>query len=231
MQEINLPDLSAWGQIEILTIDEAALLWGGINPMLCKEFNVASTYPLRQYEQAFIARRIFVSGISAGTLAPHELWCYRVDEDGHKYALYQHFDKQLPSMQDISTRDTTVLTAALISWTEKKKVRTIKQMLAEENKTSTVSKLATNNSKATKPQDSGVPSLNYKPKHDNPAYDVLVSIMKDYYDTIPEGGKPLKSLALQEEISKRYIVRTGVQPTQNIVNMIDKLARPDEFKK
>ena len=231
MEDINLTDLSLWGQVEIITIDEAALLWAGINPIHCINFEDSSKYPRRQYNQACISRRIFLSGVASGTLPTHELWCYQMDSYGNYESLYQHVDKQLPRMQEISTNSTTILMNVLISWTECKRIKTIKQQINEERKNATIAKQLPIPTEIINQQPQPPKLLDYKPKHNNTAYEVLVSIMKDYYDTIPDGGKPLKSLALREEIAKRYELSKGVKPTQNIIGMIDKLARPEEFKK
>ena len=65
----DLPDLSDWRFVPILSLEQAALLWGGIDPAFIPTFAIAKqrAHPL-QYRRANIALQAFLGGIVLKTL-------------------------------------------------------------------------------------------------------------------------------------------------------------------
>lgn len=228
-QGLTLPDLSAWGAVEILTVDEAALLWGGIDPAYCRHFSDAQEYRYEQYQQAFIARRAFLSGISLGTLPTNELWCINYHGDS-----YLHVDKQLPSITEIDTSATTVNSQALISWAEKKRVRTLKQTIATYAKNLREQKERYEFDKFIKNEASQPPALieckPVEPVYDTPEFEAACEVIKKYWNNFDGRGKPPKELEIKEYIEEVLTEKLGGKPKQAAINRVDTLTRPPQFK-
>lgn len=228
----DLPDLRIWGTVEILTIEKAALLWGGIDPAYCPTIDKAqSLYVAKQYQTAFVSRQAFLSAITTGTLATHELWCW----DDY-YNSYLHVDKQLPRMQDIDPHNTTVFTAALLSWAEKKRVLTVRQILNQIEKEKAeklrIKEFIEHNAKETasaKP----ILQIEYRelePKHPTPEFDVACQVIKEFWNKVEEGVKPPKQIEIQEFIETTLTKITGVKPSKAEIERVDRLTRPPCFK-
>nr|DAS85685.1 MAG TPA: hypothetical protein [Caudoviricetes sp.] len=228
-QGLILPDLSAWGAVEILTVDEAALLWGGIDPAYCRHFSDAEKCRYEQYQQAFIARRAFLAGISLGTLPTNELWCINYQGDS-----YLHVDKQLPSITEIDTSATTVNSQALISWAEKKRVKTLKQAMSAYAKYQREQKERREFEKLIKNEASQHPaSIEYRPLEPNyntPEFETACEVIKKYWNSFDGRGKPPKEIEIKEYIEKVLTEKLGGKPTQAAINRVDTLTRPPQFK-
>lgn len=227
-QGLALPDLSAWGAVEILTIDEAALLWGGIDPVYCRHFSDAEKYRYEQYQQAFTARRAFLSGISLGTLPTNELWC--IDYRGESYL---HADKQLPSINEIDSSATTVNSQALISWAEKKRVRTLKQAMTAYAKNQQEQKRHREFIKYIEEQTNDPALIEYKPLepvYSTPEFEAACDVVQKYWNAFDGKGKPPKEIEIKEYISKVLSEKLGGKPSDAAINRVDTLTRPLEFK-
>lgn len=72
--------------------------------------------------------------------------------------------------------------------------------------------------------------IDYKPKHENPSFEVLQEISKEVWDQIDQGVNPPKQLIINDLIKEKYKKRTGVEPSANIIKQIDAIARPLAFK-
>lgn len=75
----DLPDLSDWSLAPLLTLEQAALLWGGIDPAFSSYDNVGKEHH-EQCRRAIIAMQAFLGGIVLKTLQVHEL--FLIGEDG-----------------------------------------------------------------------------------------------------------------------------------------------------
>ena len=71
----DLPDLSDWRFVPILSLEQAALLWGGIDPAFIPTLEIAKqqAHPL-QYRRANIALQAFLGGIVLKTLTVYKLF-------------------------------------------------------------------------------------------------------------------------------------------------------------
>lgn len=88
----DLPDLSDWGLVPILSLEQAALLWGGIDPAFIPTFAIAKqrAHPL-QYRRANIALKeledaefLIVSRQGGkNQCSLYALTCFRIDDCGH----------------------------------------------------------------------------------------------------------------------------------------------------
>lgn len=228
MDGIKIPDLSAWAMVELLTVEEASLLWGGIDPTFCKTVDDAEkTFPREQYQRAYITRKAIISGICAGSLPANEIYVWNEDPNC-PYDAVPHHEKRLPNMADVYTAKTTINTNALISWAEKKKVYTMRQVLGQ--KYERPSQPIIERVKEENITDVVMLGLSYSPKHENPPLEVLQDISKEVWDQINKGDKPPKQLIIHDLIKQKYKQRTGVEPTANTIKQIDSIARPPCFK-
>ena len=69
----DLPDLYSWGGVPIISIEQAALLWGGIDPAFTCDTREAKRCHPEQYQAAMIAKQAFLGGIVMKTLEAYEL--------------------------------------------------------------------------------------------------------------------------------------------------------------
>ncbi|MDO5072870.1 MAG: hypothetical protein Q4D63_00530 [Neisseria animaloris] len=74
-QGLNIPDLSAWRLVPLLTLEQAALLWGGIDPTKLS-FEYLHLAHEEQARMAKIALQAFCGGIILGTLSPYQLYLF-----------------------------------------------------------------------------------------------------------------------------------------------------------
>lgn len=227
MGEIRLDDIFAWGKVEILTVTEAALLWAGIDPALCESLDDAKKYySLKQYQYAYASCKAIISGICTGSLAANEIWCFNHNYGQYEDPYYLYEDNLLPRVSDIAPERTTINMRALISWSEKKRVQTMKQRLERENSKHPTKEPPPKHTKAPEV----ILEIDYKPKHENPSFEVLQEISKEVWDQIDQGVNPPKQLIINDLIKEKYKKRTGVEPSANIIKQIDAIARPLAFK-
>lgn len=224
-KDIQLTNLSIWATVEIISLEEAALLWAGIDPTFCRSLRDAEKLNSRQYQHAYVSRRAFLSGVSLGTLPTNELWCF--DWNGTSFL---HEDKQLPNISDIDPQKTTVNSQALISWAEKKRVMTMKQIVNQFKKQSQEAKYL---QEITERQQQPVLQIEYKPLEplfDTPEFETACDVVKEFWNKQQAGVKPPKQLEIKEFIRKTLREKTGVDPTEAAISRVDTLTRPPEFK-
>lgn len=122
MEIYDLPDLSDWRFVEVLTIEEAAMLWGGIDPA---EWQVADIGILKgsirheQYRKAWIARKAFSEAVCAGTLPFVDAWELHEDWQNGPYEVRIEFP-HTPAANRLITHMTRISQAALLKWAKGK---------------------------------------------------------------------------------------------------------------
>ena len=127
----DLPDLSDWRFAPIWTIEQAALLWGGIDPAFC-DFHQAEREHHEKYRRAVIAKQAFLSGIVLKTLPVHELYIF--DDDQWRYSSRANQNQDKFTFEDINIRRTTVMNMALINWAKAQNCQTLKKTLLDRDK-------------------------------------------------------------------------------------------------
>ncbi|WP_036386448.1 hypothetical protein [Microvirgula aerodenitrificans] len=122
MEFHELPDLSDWRFVEVLTIEEAAMLWGGIDP---SEWATTSLDILRgtispvQFRKAWTARKAFTEAVCAGTLPFVDAWERREDWQSGAYDFRVEFP-DLPNPNCLIANMTRINQAALLKWAKGK---------------------------------------------------------------------------------------------------------------
>lgn len=231
----DLEDLSDWRIAPILTIEQAALLWGGIDPAFCNNLNDANRYHPAQVRRAFIARQAFLGGIALKTLTVHELYLF--NWDGHPYKADLR-DADF-TFEDIDTNRTTVMTQVLTAWATRQGCTSLRQALQQKEKDEKEQARrkefdeyieAENKKEAEKQQILKIEYLPYRPRHDNPRLETAIEISREVYDRVEAGERPPKSIVTTELIEQKMTTKTGVKPTANEIRQIDATARPEIFK-
>ncbi|HJV07261.1 MAG TPA: hypothetical protein VJ642_08205 [Chromobacteriaceae bacterium] len=121
--ELNeLPDLSDWRFVEVLTIEEAAMLWGGIDPAEWQVSDIGllkNSVHTKQYRKAWIARKAFTEAVCAGTLPFVDAWERHEDWQNGPYEIRVEFPS-LPTASRLITHMTRINQAALLKWAKGK---------------------------------------------------------------------------------------------------------------
>lgn len=227
----DLPDLSDWGKVPILTIDQAALLWGGIDPIFHSDIHfieqleckINKSIHIEQYRRAIIAKQAFCGGIILKTLQVHDLYLF--DNSGNFREIYKaNQTTDAFSFADIDTSRTTVSSMVLIAWAEKANCTTLRQTLKQREKQELQAVLN------APPPLVQIEYKQYKPKHYNPELETAIEINQEIYDQCEEGVKPPKKLKTQEIVEKKLQEKKGVKPLPAEISRVDTLARPECFK-
>lgn len=217
-QDLNIPDLSAWRLVPLLTLEQAALLWGGIDPAKL-DFNQLHLAHEEKARMARIALQAFAGGIVLGTLSTHATYLF--DNAGGIYLKNDNFPFLIG---EIDIKNTLVMRDVIIKWAAKNNVKSLKMIAAERNGAA--------QAEAIKQPETvlQIEYRPYKPKYENHALEVAIEISQEIYDHTEAGGKPPKSLVTQDMIREKLIAKRGDKPTDNEVNRIDSIARPPCFK-
>lgn len=125
-----LPDLSDWLLIEVWTVEEAAMLWAGIDPMEhtgVRLLDLKNVLTPLQHRKASAFQRAISEAVCGGTLPFVEAW-----ED---YSDYNNsYDKEvefpdLPQHSSIIYHKTRINQAAFMKWAQSKKMLSMRQHL------------------------------------------------------------------------------------------------------
>lgn len=223
----DLPDLRDWKLSPILTIEQAALLWGGIDPFFHTFETIKTAVHPMQCRRAAIARQAFLSGIVLKTLTVHELflydqraeWTYRAEQKTADY-----------SIGDIDISQTLVMTNVLIAWAIKQGVMGLGYELRQKE-------LEAAKQQAGQQAD-GQPAppvlqIEYRPletKYPTPEFEAACEVVKAYWNNQEAGIKPPKQLEIREFIRKVLREKTGVEPKQSEIERVDRITRPPQFR-
>lgn len=229
LTEKDLPDLSAWKLTPILSLQQAAFLWGGIDPAFTADWETAKRVHPQQYQRAYIAQQAFLGGIVQRTLTAFELVLCGYNY-GDRYVADQKSDRF--SIDEICPIGTLVLRDVITEWARREQCLSIRQVLQQERRRQNapppppVQHLPT-------PAPEPVRLIEYQPyqpTHENPALVIAMQLSSEIWDKQQAGVRPPKQLETQEFIRKRYRELTGVEPLQAEIDRIDRIARPPRFK-
>ena len=216
----DMPDLSDWRLAPLWTLEQAALLWAGINPAFSTFEDIRQEHPRKQ-ARAKIALQAFSGGIVLRTLPAHEL--YLRDAGGWANCVSQK--TAIFSMNDIEPKDTTVMQDVLIGWASKERVLSLRQTIqAEERARQEAAK-----AEAEKQEMRALPYC-VVPEFATPEFETACVAVRDFWNRQTAGVAPPKALIVQEFIRDTFKKITGVEPTQAAIRRIDSLTRPPSFK-
>ncbi len=241
----DLPDLSDWRLTPILTIEQASLLFGGIDPAFCQNgFDDAGRFHTAQFRRAYIARQAFLGGIILKTLTVHELFLF--DHNGESYKADASILAEY-SFEDIDIKRTTVMMGVLLSWAKRENCKSLRQTLtstekaakeAAEQKQQEAELAAELNAiearlKAKKQNTTELIQIEYKPLEPlfhTPEFETACTVVKEFWNNQQAGVKPPKQFEIKEFIRKTLKEKTGVDPTEAAISRVDTLTRPPQFK-
>lgn len=226
----DLEDLSDWRIAPILTIEQAALLWGGIDPTFCRDFSDAARYHPIQMRRAFIARQAFLGGIALKTLTVHELHLFNWQGEPYK-AEQNNADF---TFEDIDIKRTTVMTQVLVTWAKRQGCTSLRQDLQQKEKENAKKEFDAW-IKAEDQKENSKPILNieYKPLepvYNTPEFEAACDVVEKYWNGFDGVGKPPKEIEIKEYIFQVLSEKLGGKPSEAAVNRVDTLTRPLEFK-
>ena len=219
----DLPDLSDWAIAPILTLEQAALLWGGIDPAFCR-FHEAHHEHEQKYRRAYITMQAFCGGVVLKTLQVHELFLIDRNYNGWQLSYKANQSKDEFSIEDIDCQKTTIQRMVLLAWAHKEKCLTLRQSLKSEEQIK--KEIA-----VTQPEI--ITSIGYKPIepiYDTPEFETACLVIKEFWNTFNGRGKPPKEVEIQEFIRKTLFEITGGKPSEAAVKRVDTLTRPPQFK-
>ncbi len=225
---VDLDDLSDWRFVPILTIEQAALLWAGINPAFYN-FRDSHLFHPTQASRAFIARQAFLGGIMVKTLTVHELhffnWrgeTYRAD------ASVENF-----TFEDVDIQRTTVMAQVLIAWAKRQDCTSLREDLRKQEQAEKERQSRKEFDDFVEAQSKQVLQIEYRPlepKYTTPEFTVACEIVAEIWNKQEAGVKPPKALEIQELIGQKLEKLTGGKPKPAAIARIDSLTRPLLFK-
>ena len=216
----DLPDLSAWHIAPILSLEQAALLWGGIDPAYTDFSTLNQEHP-EKVRITRIALQAFIGGICLGTLTPHVLYLF--DDRGGSYP---ENPKQPFTISDVDIKNTLVMRDVLIKWAQRESVKSIRNMIREKDKLNAILPVYT-------PAAEPPVRIEHKPLepiHETPEFKAACIVIKNKWNAISKDDIPPKEAEMQEYIRTTLREITGKEPSAAAVNRVDTLTRPDVFK-
>lgn len=232
----DLPDLRAWAQVPILTLEQAALIFSGIDPAFCPNgISESWTYHPRQAQQAAVVSQAIAGGVVLKTLSVYELYLF--DCAGVYNGSYLSDQaKDTYSFNDIDARKTTVMTQVLLEWARKTGVLTMRQILKrEQDEEQTIT--APPEQVITVPSEQAVivpqALIEYRPlepRYKTPEFEAACEVVSKFWNELKEGAKPTKEIVIQEFIRETLRGMIGDEPSRAAVERIDTLTRPIQYK-
>lgn len=131
MDVSQLPDLSDWRFVEVWTLEEAAMLWAAIDPLIHHGKRIAELQRAiheTQYRKALLYLRAATEAVCAGTLPFTEAWEDHLDDQGNSWSNKIAFPK-LPEPIRIAPQMTRVKQAAFIKWAQSKCIPSYRRSL------------------------------------------------------------------------------------------------------
>lgn len=130
----ELPDLRDWRYVEVWTLEEAAMLWAGIDPIEhdgCRLQDLSFFVSKQQHRKALIFLRAAVEAVSAGTLSFNEAWELHEDLNSYCWEAKIKFP-ELPDPSKLIPHKTRVQQAAFIKWAGSKNIYSYRQEIRRE---------------------------------------------------------------------------------------------------
>lgn len=209
----DLPDVYVWRMPAFLSLERAALLWGGINPTFTTLQEAKDREHPQKYNWAYVTLQALLAATVLKTLRIYNLVLFH---EGYGTVLVNQQNTDF-TVNDICASETMVLRDVLIEWARREPCPTLRQYL-EQQQTAPLN---------TTPLIEYQP---YQPTHENPALVIAMQLSSEIWDKQQAGVRPPKQLETQEFIRKRYRELTGVEPLQAEIDRIDRIARPPRFK-
>lgn len=178
-----------WWMLGLWTIDEAALIMGGIDPDDCdpedgRSFKSAERFAHQEaYKYARFAQRAIITAIAMGELSPFELWVH--DPYSINFHEYKAEGGYVPSYDEVLSDKTCLIPKTLGVWLKSKGIKTFRQIVAERQ--------AAGIQPAHDKQAAQVICIEHKPKHPTPALEVANEVSREIWDKQQAGGRPPKS--------------------------------------
>ena len=216
----DMPDLSDWRLAPLWTLEQAALLWAGINPAFSTFGSIWQEHPRKQ-ARAKIALQAFSGGIVLKTLTVQDLYLH----DGNSGIYCTSQKTAVFSMNDIAPNDTTIMQDVLISWASKERVLSLRQTIQAEEQVRREAAKA----EAEKQEMKALPYC-VVPEFETPEFETACIAIKEFWNKQTVGVTPPKALIVQEFIKDTFKKITGVEPPQAAIKRIDSLTRPPLFK-
>lgn len=225
----DLPDLSDWRFVPILSLEQAALLWGGIDPAFIPTLEIAKqqAHPL-QYRRANIALQAFLGGIVLKTLTVYKLFLR--DYNGDSFPAEQKSAEFF--LDEICAGQTLVMRNVIISWAEREDCLTLRQSLARRG-----GEFGGKKDKQEAPptiiESKPVLQIEYRPlepKYPTPEFEVACEAISEVWNKQEVGVKPPKEEEIQYIIREKLKEKTGVEPSKAAIARVDTLTRPPIFK-
>ena len=221
-----------WGMLGLWTIDEAALIMGGIDPDDCdaedgRSFKSAERFAhWEAYKYARFARRAIVTAIAIGELSPFELWVY--EPLNINYYESKAVGGYVPNYDEVLTDKTRLIPKTLGVWLKSKGIKTFRQIVESRQTICAIPAPMRQEAITTAPPV--VAYIEHKPKHDTPALEVANEISREIWDKQQAGDRPPKAVVTQDIIAQKYFEKTGVKPQAAEIQRIDRIARPIIYK-
>ncbi|MBG9134020.1 hypothetical protein GWC86_10430 [Neisseria meningitidis] len=217
----DVPDFSDWRLAPLWTLEQAALLWAGINPAFSTFEDIWKEHPRKQ-AWAKIALQAFLGGIVLKTLPVHEL--YLLDAGGWAYCDNQK--TAIFRMNDIAPKDTTIMQDVLIGWTSEERVFSLRQTIQAEEQ-------ARREAAKAEAEKQEVRALPYCviPEFETPEFETACLVVRDFWNRQAVGVAPPKAIIIQEFIKNTFKNITGVEPKEAAIRRIDSLTRPPIIQK
>ncbi|GAB2902733.1 hypothetical protein GCM10027202_34210 [Microvirgula curvata] len=227
----NVPDLSLWALVEVLTVEQAAMLIGGIDPSEFRLIELAQgSVHTAMYKRAVVARQALCGAISLGTLPSLEVW--QQSWSGDQYVIGA---KQSASPADIVAERTTIQTSALLSWLARKQFRTIKQDVKEAIASAFRKGWQQGETQQKNGEVSEAQPMAILPKrtYTTPPLDVIEEVIAEHwegYDPSDPNAKAPKQHVITQAIYRKLEERGVANPSATMVDYMDRIARHPNAK-
>ena len=206
MELNDLPDLSTWRYVEVWTIEEAAKLWGGIDPADWPDIDleqIKEFIHISQYKKAWIARRAMAEAVCAGILPFVEAVELRKSNDAF-ISVYPYVigANELPSIESILFHKTRISQSSLLKWFAKKNLPSMRAdlMALQKSEQSTVAEIDITPAKLLLPNGYSTPALELVATH---IEENLAGIPEDQFPSSAEQRTWLKDQARYRGLSDR----------------------------
>ncbi|MDY7579443.1 hypothetical protein RGU70_14080 [Herbaspirillum sp. RTI4] len=131
----ELPDLSYWRYVEVWTVEEAAMIWAGINPLDHEGLRISalvSKVPKIQHQNSKLFQRAISEAVCVGTLSFESAWEDHEDYQNGPWEKKVEFP-DLPDSHALIQHKTRIKQAAFLQWTKSKNIPSYRQILQKKD--------------------------------------------------------------------------------------------------
>lgn len=134
MHTNELPDLSGWRIIDVWTIEEAALIWSGVDPWDYPDTRLVDLKPslrMIQYRKAMTFQRALCEAVCRGAMPFED--AVELFTDLQNFGSWEKEVEfpDVPKHDRIVPHKTRLAVAAIIRWAKAKQIKTYRQILSE----------------------------------------------------------------------------------------------------